>query len=269
MHETVRAALLDAATTQPLLEAATAAPSVHNSQPWQFEVGERSIDLYADVGRQLTFADAGGRSLLISCGAALFNLRVAADHLGFHPRVRLMPTPTDLTHVARLEVDHRHDRPGLMSDLYPAIWVRRTNRYPFWERRVPRGLLSRMQEAVTLENAILRVYDDQAEVDRIVGLLHDAERQERTDEQKSAERREWIGRTAPGEGVPRQSLGPRPKDHVEAERVVAATMLADLPTIEPHIRVPIDGAEVQQDTLIAPSSGRTERAAVPSLLFRQ
>jgi nitroreductase len=212
MHETARAALLDAATTQPLLEAATAAPSVHNSQPWQFEVGERSIDLYADVGRQLTFADAGGRSLLISCGAALFNLRVAADHLGFHPRVRLMPTPTDLTHVARLEVDHRHDRPGLMSDLYPAIWVRRTNRYPFWERRVPRGLLSRMQEAVTLENAILRVYDDQAEVDRIVGLLHDAERQERTDEQKSAERREWIGRTAPGEGVPRQSLGPRPKD---------------------------------------------------------
>lgn len=212
MHETARAALLDPVTTRSLLEAATAAPSVHNSQPWQFEVGDRSIDLYADVARQLTLADAGGRSLLISCGAALFNLRVAADHLGFHPRVRLMPTPTDLTHVARVEVDHRHDRPGLISDLYPAVWVRRTNRYPFWDRRVPHGVLSRMQEAVSLENAILRAYDDPVEVARIVGLLHDAEREERAQEELLAERRAWVARSETGEGVPRQSLGPRPAD---------------------------------------------------------
>lgn len=205
-------ALMDPETGRSMLEAATLAPSVHNSQPWQFEVGERSIDLYADPARQLTFSDSGGRSLLISCGAALFNLRVAADHLGFHPRVRLMPTPTDPTHVAHVQVDHRHDRPGLMSDLYRAIWQRRTNRYPFWDRRIPRGVLSRLQEAVALENAVLRVYDDQVEVDRIVRLLHEAELEERATGEVMAERRAWVGRDAEGEGVPRQSLGPRPAD---------------------------------------------------------
>ncbi len=204
--------LLDRTTVRSLVEAATAAPSVHNSQPWQFAVGERSIDLFADPGRQLSVSDSGGRALLISCGAALFNLRVAADHLGFHPRVRVMPVPDDPTHVAHVEVDHRHDRPGLMTDLYPAIWARRTNRYPFWDRRVPAAALGRLQEAVSLENAILRVYDDPVEVDRIVGLLHDAESEERATEGVLAERRAWVGRSTPGEGVPQQSLGPRPTD---------------------------------------------------------
>jgi hypothetical protein len=210
MRGTARATLIDATTSRALLEAATAAPSVHNSQPWQFEVGPRSVDLYADRDRQLTVADASGRSLLISCGAALFNLRVAADHLGFHPRVRLLPTPSDPTHVARFDVDHRHHRPGLMEDLYPAIWSRRTNRYPFWNRRIPRAVLSRMEEAVALENAVLRVYDDPVEVERIVRLLRDAELEERDTPLAAEEREAWVGRTVPGEGIPRPALGPRP-----------------------------------------------------------
>lgn len=210
MRETAPAALFDPEVSRALLEAATAAPSVHNSQPWLFEVGPRSIDVYADVDRQLKVADASGRAVMVSCGAALFNLRVAADHLGYHPRVRLMPTPDDPTHVASLRVDHRHDRPGLLDDLYPAIWNRRTNRYPFWDRRIPRAVLGRMEEAVALENAVLRVYDDPAEVQRVVRLLRDAEFEERRDPQVAAERQAWVGRDAPGEGIPRQALGPRP-----------------------------------------------------------
>lgn len=212
MRGAVRKTLIDEETAVALLEASTAAPSIHNSQPWQFDVGPRSIDLYADVARQLRVADASGRSLLISCGAALFNLRVAADHLGFHPRVRLLPTPTDLTHVARVEVDHRHDRPGLLDELYPAVWSRRTNRYPFWDRRIPRATLGRIEEAVSLENAVLRVYDDPVEVDRLVSLLHDAEFEERTTALAAVERQSWVARRGHGEGIPRESLGPRPTD---------------------------------------------------------
>lgn len=210
MTETARIALLDRPTVRSLLEAATAAPSVHNSQPWLFEVGERSIDLYADVTRQLTVSDGAGRSLLISCGAALFNLRVAADRLGFHPRIRLLPSKDDPTHVAHLEVDHRHARPGALSELCPALWTRRTNRYPFLDRHIPASILSSLQESVGLENAILRVYEDAVEVDRVVGLLHDAEFEELATDAGTAERRSWIGRTGPGEGVPWQSLGPMP-----------------------------------------------------------
>ena len=53
-----------------MLAAAARAPSVHNTQPWRFAVGERVIDLYADPSRKLS-QDRDGRQILISCGAEL------------------------------------------------------------------------------------------------------------------------------------------------------------------------------------------------------
>ena len=203
--------LVDRQVEQVLLEAATRAPSVHNSQPWRFTVGPCRIAVHADPERQLRVADAPGRALLVSCGAAVMNLRVAAEHLGFHPRVRLLPAPDDPTLVAVLEVDHRH-HPGAsgLGDLYPAVAGRRTNRYPFSGRRVSQSVLAEVIEAVDLEHAVLRVYDDQAEVDRVVGLIRAAELDATlTVPAAAAERAHWVGRRQPGEGVPTASLGPR------------------------------------------------------------
>ena len=210
MLETRSARLLDEDVATALVEAASAAPSVHNSQPWIFTVGERTVDVHADPARHLAVSDGSGRSLLISCGAALFNLRVAADHLGFHPRVRILPTKDDPTHVARLEVDHRHGSPGFLEDLFPAVWSRRTNRFPFWNRRIPRSVLSRLQDAVSLENSLLRIVDQPAEIERIVALLHDAERADLPEAKQ--ERAAWVGREGAPDGIPSHALGPRPRD---------------------------------------------------------
>jgi hypothetical protein len=212
--------LIDEPVWRTLVEAATAAPSIHNSQPWRFLVGPRRIELYADPRRQLPIADASGRSLLISCGAALFNLRVAAAHLGFHPRVRLLPSENP-THVATVEVDHRHSRPGLLDKLYPAIWARRTNRHPFWSRRLPASALGRLVEAVACENAVVRIYDDPDEVARIVDLLHDAEFEERNNPVGVAERTSWLAAEPRDDGVPMESLGPVPKQTGAAFRDLA------------------------------------------------
>jgi len=220
---------LDGRTVELLLTAATAAPSVHNSQPWQFAVSRRGIDLFADTSRQLAVADVAGRSLLISCGAALFNLRVACDQEALHARVRVLPDRTDPTLVATVEVEHRHDRPGPLADLYEAIPQRRTNRYPFFSRAIPRSVVSRLAEAVTAENAVLRVYDDPQEVDRIVRLLQDAEYEERDVPGFAVERAEWVGSTRPGEGIPARSLGPRPAEPRTAYRDLGQPRLGDEP----------------------------------------
>jgi nitroreductase len=207
------------------LEAAIAAPSIHNTQPWAFAVGPRQVELYVDAQRHLRVADASGRSLLISCGAALFNLRVAADHLGFHPRIRLLPSD-DPTLVAVIDVDHRHGRPGLLDELYPAIKRRRTNRFPFLNRSVPPSTLSRLVEAVGYENSVLRVYDQPDEVGRIVDLLHDAEFEESAGQQKAMqERRAWVGTDARDEGIPVSSLGPLPVQTDAAFRDLAKDRL--------------------------------------------
>ncbi len=41
-------------TVTAMLAAAARAPSVHNTQPWRFAIGEHAIDLYADPSRKLT-----------------------------------------------------------------------------------------------------------------------------------------------------------------------------------------------------------------------
>ena len=68
------------------------APSVHNTQPWWFGTDGQAISLYADASRQLTVADPSGREMLISCGAALFTVRLGLRALGWIPRTRCCPT---------------------------------------------------------------------------------------------------------------------------------------------------------------------------------
>ena len=122
--------------------------------------------------------------------------------------MRLLPTPEDPIHVARVEVDHRHGYPGTLDELFPAVWARRTNRFPFRDKAIPRTVLSRLQDAVALENAVLRVVTEPTEVARLVELLHDADRS--TTPQARDERAEWVGRPSATDGIPVQSLGPRP-----------------------------------------------------------
>lgn len=194
------------------------APSLHNSQPWAFAVGARHIELYADASRQLPHADPSGRSLLISCGAALFNLRVAAGHLGMHPRVRVLPDPDDPTLVALVQVDHRHPQPASLGTYFPAVWDRRTNRLPFQDRRVPATVIGRLAEAATIEGALLRVHDDPAEIERLLELLHLGDRADRSDPARVTERQAWIGGPHRRDGIPVRSLGPRPAEHDAAFR---------------------------------------------------
>ena len=127
-----------------------------------------------------------------------------------HPRVRVLPDEEDPTLVAVVETHHRHSRPGSLDGYYPAVRLRRTNRLPFRDRLVPPSTIGRLAEAATVEGAVLRVYDDEAEVHRVVDLLHDADLEDRADPARVTERQAWIGGHHRREGIPLRSLGPRP-----------------------------------------------------------
>jgi len=79
----------DAATVTAWVGDAVMAPSMHNAQPWQFRyvpaTGE--LRLRMDLTRSMPHTDSHHRSMHVSCGAALFNLRVAAAHAGWTAHV--------------------------------------------------------------------------------------------------------------------------------------------------------------------------------------
>ncbi len=76
---------------EALLSAAVAAPSMHNTQPWRFEVNGTVIDVFLDGSRALPAEDPTGRAMRIAAGAAIFNLRCAAASMGFDSWFGLVP----------------------------------------------------------------------------------------------------------------------------------------------------------------------------------
>src|SRR6266536_4630476 len=87
-----------------VLATAGRAPSLHNTQPWRFRVRGNGLDLYADPDRRLRAIDPDGREMLISCGAALFGLRLGIRHLGYRAAVELLPDPGHPSLLARVRL---------------------------------------------------------------------------------------------------------------------------------------------------------------------
>ncbi|MEU0221970.1 hypothetical protein ABZ281_46275 [Streptomyces sp. NPDC006265] len=203
---------VDAAAVQALLAAAVAAPSIHNTQPWRFglDPDSRSIEVRIDRGRQLPMADPELRSAHLSVGAAVFNLRVAAAHLGWDPIVRLLPVTDDPDLLAAVQLAGTAADGQLPHDLYEAVERRHTSRMPFTGRPVPEPIVAEMISAARAEGAHLDVPDIPG-TRRLLRLTQAAEARNAVHPVRAAEARAWI--TAPGTdtsyGIPVTALGPR------------------------------------------------------------
>ncbi len=153
-----------------LIEHAVRAPSVLNSQPWRFVVDRGSVLVFADRDRQLTTLDPEGREMTLSCGAAVFYLRIAARHHGWQPAVLPFPVGSEPDLVAAVTFQPGHQPDG--DDRYfRALALRRTNRRPFTSESVPHGVVSELAGAVSAEGASLRVLDGQPEKDALSHLV--------------------------------------------------------------------------------------------------
>jgi nitroreductase len=196
-----------------LVRAAAAAPSMHNTQPWRFRVTDagRAIELRADPARQLRYGDPGGRAVHIACGAALFNLRLAAGVAGWQAVARLLPDPGAPLLLATVRFGGHYRAGDVEHDLHAAIGERRTNRQPFSNQPVPAGVLARMTEAARAEGAILHILD-RSETVRVLQLVADAERAQLADPAYHAELARWAGGQRERDGIPDTALGPRSPD---------------------------------------------------------
>ena len=114
------------------------APSVHNTQPWRWRVGDQSLNLYVDPSFLLPHTDPDSRDLIISCGIALNHCTIALAAWGWQCKIHAFPNPADPFHLAAIEV-----QPWGLSDLDAAIAAaisrRRTDRRLYSPWPVSRG----------------------------------------------------------------------------------------------------------------------------------
>lgn len=232
--------LPDDYTVRTALALAVRAPSVHNSQPWRWRVGDRTVHLFADRGRQLSETDPDGRDLLLSCGAALHHLRVAFAALGWSAEVHRLPNPGEPDHLAAIE-PHRHEPTQAEISLAAAIPRRRTDRRRHSSWTVPSGYLDDMVTCAADEGTVLRIADGAAR-DHLAHALFEATQAHASDPAYRIELAAWSGRYESYDGVPAASA-PSPDETPGA--------VPGRPFSEPHLAQPSGAAGEDDETVLA------------------
>ncbi|MFJ2032230.1 Acg family FMN-binding oxidoreductase [Streptosporangium sp. NPDC087985] len=194
------------------VQAAVWAPSVHNTQPWSFTLDGPELALRADSGRKLRLGDTMGREMLISCGAALMNVRLALRVLGCQPQVRVLPDPDRPALLATVRMGEAVAADEHTRLLHAEIERRRTHRAGFTELPVADPLLEAFVSQASAEGARLTPVRSEAAVRVIAGLTGAAQDVQSQDRMFTLEMIRWA--QPPGssrrEGVPAQGYPRQP-----------------------------------------------------------
>lgn len=196
---------VDHGTVRSAVWLATHAPSVHNSQPWKWYLGGRSIHLYADPSRWLVATDTDRRDLVLSCGAALHHLQIALAASGVTATVHRIPDPHQPDHLAALEFQPAHG-PVRALKLAAAIPHRRTDRRPFGDWPLPQAFLDQLIAAAADQGAVLRAIDGAEARNTVMAAIEEATAIQEDDPAYLTELALWSGVHAEPDGIPPTNL---------------------------------------------------------------
>jgi nitroreductase len=202
--------LADDGILRRIVGAAGAAPSIHNTQPWLVKVASDDvIELHGDPDRMLWVADPHGRALHLSCGAALFNIRLAIRMSGSKPLIWPLPNPSaDPTLLASVQLAEGRQASLAEHELFEAIGLRHTSREPFAERLVPDSVLIDLEQEAGFEYAVLRMLSVR-DTGTVLEIAQAASLVLADDFDHQVELAKWLG-GSPAEGIPAAALGAQP-----------------------------------------------------------
>lgn len=219
-----------------LVNYAVLAPSKYNAQPWLFEICGDSLDLIRDRSWAFRETDPEGRELTLSCGAALLNLRIAAQHFGYETRIQTLPWPGDRYLLARVHLERiapaprpigaRDPRtsaqqpapaPRLTSAsvpadeaLFEAMKRRCTSRRAFRKRAPSAEALEACCAAAARHGAWLSILQDKPARDAIADLVAEGDREQMANKPLRRELIRWLhgpaGKSRDGFSVSRYGL---------------------------------------------------------------
>lgn len=192
-----------------LLNYAILAPSSHNTQPWLFSIQGHQVDLIADLNRVLPICDPTNRELIMSCGAALHHLRVAARYHGYTSEIEYFPEPDYQALLARFSLGAQVETHPETVLMFHSIEKRRTNRFPFAPDPVPQPLLDVLTQLAEREGAWLQIFEDEESKFQIADLVAEADRAQWADKQFRRELANWLtpNKTGRRDGIPGYSQG--------------------------------------------------------------
>lgn len=180
-----------AALLHELLNWAVLAPSPLNTQPWIFEIAGDEVAVHGDGSRSLPQADPDGRQLVMACGAAVLNLRVAGAKYGHATSVEVPATVRSDRLFARVRLEERCRPTEKEETLFAAIPRRRTNRLALDGRDPPEGLIAALGREARREGAFLEPVEPHQRA-AVAEIVSEADRRKWADPRFRAELASWT-----------------------------------------------------------------------------
>lgn len=176
-----------------LLNYAVLAPSLHNTQPWKFEVQDHQIRVFADFSRHLPVADSDARELYMSIGCAIENLLIAARHFNLSAHVAYFSDIEDQLWVATLSFREHVGNSSLNDmELFYAIPLRHTNRQTYVNKPLSERDIQSLQACVNESEIRFQLTDDYGIKESVNNLLISADITQFADPDYRNELNNWI-----------------------------------------------------------------------------
>jgi hypothetical protein len=145
----------------------------------------------------------------MSCGAALFNLRLAMRNFGFKDEVQALVDPKTPDLLARIRLGEPRTPTTEECRLFTAMPKRRTNRSTFDDTPLPEWLLQELQLAATQEGAWLAIVEREDVHSALAYMIAEGDRLQWADAHYRRELASWThpDRSLRRDGIPAYAQG--------------------------------------------------------------
>ena len=185
-----------------LLRYAILAPSSHNSQPWRFKLDEDGLWLLADRTRSLGASDPYDRELVISCGAALMNLRVAFAYFGNPVEINTFPYKIEPDVFAHMQPNPGAQQAPALAPLLREITRRSTNRRRYQDEKLPGSLCAQLVAAAREEGVTLSLIESDTARHEVAELIAEGDAVQFADSGFRRELAVWLRGSRAYDGMP-------------------------------------------------------------------
>lgn len=197
------------------------APSGGNSQPWKFYIEEDCISVLHDRKRSKNIIDPDSCGAYIGLGAAIENIRIAAEANGCHVEINYLPSPIEHLMqlvdtvgeiVATIRVKLGRSENYVQSlQLYPYISRRMTDRKTYGCIPLTHEQLCQLHSTASTHNLSLKILQSEDDLGKIAEIIGAGDRLrflcKKSHEELMSEIR-WTDKEAAstGDGIDIQSL---------------------------------------------------------------
>ena len=182
----MRSALKKAPALAEFIQYAALAANSHNTQPWQFKISDRGIEILPDLTRQIPVVDPDNHHLFASLGCAATNLSLAAAANGKPCEISFNAAnggSVEFTFSGKMAA-----QPGLVD----AITKRQSTRAEYDGRPVSAIDVQQLARASAISGVDVIIISDRQQISRVRDLVISGNTMQMADPAFVKELKAWI-----------------------------------------------------------------------------